>query len=89
MRELERRLLKLEQHAETLPIDLPPLPPPGASEEELRLAVREAGRQFQAHPHQPGRILHLIQIAQRFGLTSTLGWESFLSEPEEHGGQAD
>ena len=52
MKTLVRRIVKLEQHAETIPIDLPPLPPPGASEEELLCALQEAWRQFEAHPHQ-------------------------------------
>ena len=89
MKEIERRLLKLEQHAETFPIDLPPLPPPGASEEELRRAAGEALRQLYAHPHQPGRFLHLIQIAQRVGLTSKIGEEDFRESPLEKNGHAD
>ena len=77
MKSVLRRIVKLEQHAETFPLDLPPLPPPGASEEELVRAAHEAWRQLQAHPHHPGLFLHLIQIAQRFGVTSEIGQELF------------
>ena len=86
---LRDRITKLESHAETLPPDLPPLPPPGASEEELRLALHEAWQQLQAHPHQQGWFLHMVQIAQRFGLTSTIGREKFCSDPVEKNGHAD
>ena len=89
MRELARRILKLEQQAPDMEIEIPPLPPPGADEEELTHAVHEAFQQFQAHPHQPGRFLHLIQIAQRFGITSRHGAEKFLEEPIKHNRLAD
>lgn len=89
MKSLLRRLIKLEQQAQTVPITLPSLLPPGASEEDLLRAAHEAWRQLQAHPHQPGRFLHLIQIAQRFGLTSQRGAEAFLPSPEETSGPAD
>lgn len=88
MKSFLRRILKLEQQAEPLPTDLPPLPP-GASEEELIIALHEAWEQLQTHPHQPGRFLYLIQIAQRFGITSTHGVEKFLEEPIKHNGLAD
>jgi hypothetical protein len=89
MKSLLRRIITLEQHVETVPIDLPPLPPPGASEEELVRASEEAWRQLQAHPHQPGRFLHLIQIAQRFGLTSKIGAEDFRADVGEKNDLAD
>ena len=89
MKSLLRRINTLEQHAETFPIDLPPLPPPGASEEELLCALQEAWRQFEAHPHQRGWYFHVIQIAQRFGITSKIGAENFLPPPGEKNGPAD
>ena len=79
MKSLVRRIVKLEQHAETVQIDLPPLPPPDASEEELVRAAAEAWRQLQAHPHQRAWFLRMIEIAQRHGITSTKGAEEFQS----------
>jgi hypothetical protein len=52
-------------------------------------AAHEAWRQLQAHPHQPGRFLQLIQITQRFGLTSQRGAEAFRSPLGERNGPAD
>jgi hypothetical protein len=85
MKSLLRRIRKLEQHIEeTVPTDLPPLPPPGASEKELLAAQHEAWQQFQAHPHQRGWFLHMVQISQRFGITSQIGAESFRSPSGEN-----
>ena len=83
MKSLLHRVVKLEQHAETFPIDLPPLPPSGASEEELERAAQEALQQFYAHPQQLGWYLHLIQIVQQVGLTSQKGRELFCDDAEQ------
>jgi hypothetical protein len=77
MKSFVRRLIKLEQHLATVPIALPPLPPPDASKEELECAMHEALQQLYAHPHQQGWFFHLSQICQRFGVNSQKGMELF------------
>jgi hypothetical protein len=84
VKSLLRRIVKLEQHAETMPIELPPLPPPGASKEELDRALEEAWRQFQAHPTQQVWFIRMVEIAQRSGITSKEGAESFFPSQEEY-----
>jgi hypothetical protein len=89
MKSLLRRIITLEQHVEAVPIDLPPLPPPGASEAELMRASEEAWAQFQAAPNHPAWHLRLIQLAQRNGIRSKVGAESFRSPPDETSGPVD
>lgn len=78
MKSFLRRIIELEKNAEIVPIDFPPLPPAGASGEELERAVDEAWRQLQAHPDQGAWFAHLTRITSRLGLLSQRGSESFL-----------